>query len=735
MSVTAPPRPAHARRIVGLARGAALLTAPAGPRSKYLIAAAVVAVVALAGPLAGSIEDVEDNESTSRLPRGAQSTQVEQELADFNADGILGVTAVYTREGGLSEADMQAIEADRLALAGIAYEDKLTAPRLADDGEAAVLTFGMEAEASFDRFDEVREIVGTDRPDGLLSQVTGPMAALYDSVEVFGNIDVTILGASLIVVTLLLLLTYRSPVMWLLPILSIGVAMTVSQAIIYLLAQHAGLPVNGMSGGLLPILVFGVGTDYALLLVARYREELHRYEDRHVAVAVAMRRAGPAIIASAATVSLGLACLLLADLNNIRSLGAVGAIGVAVAAVAMLTVLPLLLTLLGRWVFWPLTPRAEPPPPIEPREPRAPDAACAADPVNGGGRGWQAVASRVTRSPRPVWLVTAVILAGLGLASVGLNIGVPAAEQFRAPPESVVGQDMLEQHFPAGTSAPVLVIANSSAADEVREVVASTDGVTQASAPGPSAAGERVIITATLANTPDSEAAEATVAEMRGRLASVDGAGAIVGGQTAQTLDVEESSVTDALTVIPAVLAVVLLVLFALLRAIVGPVLLLASVVLSYFAALGLGALAMRSMGFDALDVTLPLLSFVILVALGVDYTIFLMSRVREEALRRGTTDGVRVGLVATGGVITSAGLVLASTFGVLTVLPVVFMIGMGAVVALGILLDTFVVRSLLVPALTADLGHRFWWPGGLARGRRDLERSVRTAVAVEDDA
>lgn len=521
------------------------------------------------------------------------------------------------------------------------------------------------------------------------------MASFYDSVQVFDGIDTTILLASASIVALLLLLTYRSPVMWLLPLVSIGVAMTLSQAVIYLLAKHADLPVDGQSGGILPILVFGVGTDYALLLVARYREELHHHADRHRAMTLAMRRATPAIAASAATVVLGLSCLMLADINSTRSLGAVCAIGVAWAAVCMLTVLPMTLTLLGRWVFWPFSPRVD----------TADDTVVHSSPL------WRALAARIARAPRPIWGVIAFLLASLALPAAALNVGTPADQAYRDVPDSVTGQVVLGEHFPAGQSAPTQVIAPEAAATQVRQTVASVPGVDGIA--DQKAADGRVLLTVVLDGVPDSPEAEHTVSALRTALA--DEPNVLVGGTTARTLDTATAAADDRVLVMGAVFAVVLLVLLALLRSPVAALVLLGTVALSYLAALGLGGLVMQGLGFDSIDVSLPLLAFVFLVALGVDYTIFLVSRVREEVVRHGARAGMGRGLVVTGGVITSAGLVLAATFAVLITMPSAGMIGLGAIVSLGILLDTFVVRSLLVPALAVDLGARFWYP------RRDV--------------
>jgi RND superfamily putative drug exporter len=678
---------------------------PGGRRTKFLVLLAVVGVLFLAGPLAGKVGEVEDNGATSQLPRDAESTKVEEQLPAFDSDGVETAAVVYVRDGGLTDSDRQAITETREALREYAADDVVSPPDYSADGAAATLVLGIDTNDDvFDRFEDLRSTVDDATPDGLDAKVTGPAATIYDSVSVFDGIDGRILGASVLVVAIVLLLTYRSPVLWLIPLVSIAVAMVLSQVAIYLLGKHAGLPVDGQSGGILPILVFGVGTDYALLLIARYREELRRYADRHAAMRRAIHRAGPAILASSATVVLGLGCLLLADINSTRSLGSVCAIGVGFAALAMVTVLPMLLTLLGRWVFWPFVPHAD-------------QAATSAEGISDTVRwhgAWARIASLVAKAPRTVWTLTAVALAALAFSTIGLDVGTDDEQRFSTTPDSVTGQRMLADHFPAGSAAPAVVIADASNPDAVRETIAAVDGVERVTDPRRSADGRHLRYEVFLTDAADTAEAEDTVRTLRTALDDVDDT-ALVGGPTAKAMDGAAAAARDAWVVIPVVLIVVVLVLMALLRAVVGPLVLLGTVLLSYAAALGAGGLLMHAMGFDAVDVSLPLLAFVFLVALGVDYTIFLMSRVREEVGRVGHRDGVSRGLIATGGVITSAGLVLAATFSVLTVMPIVFMIGLGVVVSLGVLLDTFVVRSLLVPALALEIGGRFWAPSRLA--------------------
>lgn len=501
-----------------------------------------------------------------------------------------------------------------------------------------------------------------------------------------------------LVVTALLLITYRSPVLWLFPLLSVGFAAVLTQASTYLLAEHASLPVDPQSAGVLMVLVFGVGTDYALLLIARYREELHRHEDRHLAMRIALTRSGPAVLASAGTIAVGLACLALADINSSRSLGLVGAVGVVCAFLAMVTVLPALLVLAGRWVFWPFVPRSG-----TARKERTV---------------WSRIGGLVARRPRWSWLMSVAVTGVLALSTAGISLGLTQSEMFQDKPESVVAQERLSEHFPSGASDPAQIVTRTGAAAEVRTAAAGVDGVARVEPGGDRTPdGSLTMLSVVLEDAPDSDAAKDTVDALRTAVHAVDGADALVGGTTAESLDTARAADRDLTTVVPVVLLVVLAVLIGLLRALVAPVLLLATVVVSYLAALGASSLLFEHvLGYAGVDWSIPLMGFVFLVALGIDYNIFLMHRVREETARLGVTRGVLEGLTSTGGVITSAGVVLAATFAVFAGLPLVTMAQMGVLVGIGVLLDTFLVRTVMVPALALDLGQRFWWPGKLFR-------------------
>ena len=582
---------------------------------------------------------------------------------------IVEATSASGRAGPIPSADHQAIET--IVGSDLGYKANITG-----------FVNGLRATAS------------AGNP-GMSVYVTGPAATASDELKIFKGIDSTLLFATLAVVIVLLLLTYRSPTLWLLPIVSAGVALTIAEAVVYVLT-HANLTVNGQSGGILVVLVLGAGTDYALLLIGRYREELRRHEDRHEAMAEALRRAGPAIIASGATVIVSMLCLLVAESADISGLGPVAAIGIAVALLAMITLLPALLVICGRWIFWPVRPRYG-----------------SAEPTQGGF--WARIGQRIAVRPRVVWSVTAVLLACATLGLIGFKIGpLTTAQSFRGTPASVAGEQVLARHFPAGAGEPVAVIGNASAAAPLRAALARTPGI--AAVAPPQVKDGLVYLQGTLGSKPDSQAAYATIDQVRADVGAVPGADAKVGGASAINLDVERYATHDRNVIIPMVLLVVLIILALLLRAMVAPLILMGTVVLSFGAALGLSALAFRYLfGFAGADTSMPLFVFVFLVALGIDYNIFLMTRVREESARSGTHRGALAGLAATGGVITSAGLVLAGTFAMLGTLPLVTFTEIGFTVALGVLLDTIIVRSVLVTALNLDIGRHMWWPSRLA--------------------
>ncbi|MGY1437266.1 MMPL family transporter [Streptomyces reniochalinae] len=701
MSALSPPPPDVSRP-----RGPRRLAAvPGDRRGKWLVLAAWLLLVLALGPLAGKLTEVEDSSANAFLPGGAESAQVNTALEKFRGeDEIIPAVAVYARGGAaVTKADAAKARADRAAFAPLVPPgEKLTGPVPSKDGKALMLVVPLTTgdDDMTDDLEKIRTVAAANAPPGLDVAVGGPAGSLLDSIEVFDNLDSTLMLATGAVVTLLLLLTYRSPLLWLFPVLSVGFAAVLTQVATYLLATYAALPVDPQSAGILMVLVFGVGTDYALLLIARYREELHRHADRHEAMRIALRRSGPAILASASTIAIGLACLALADINSSRSLGLVGAVGVVCAVFAMVTVLPALLVATGRWVFWPFVPRHG----SAPRQARTV---------------WSRIGAVLARRPRWSWLMSVGVTAVLALSATGLTMGLTDEEMYQDKPESVVAQEKLSAHFPSGASDPATVVVRTGAREAVRGAASGVDGVESVRPQDRTSDGRLTSLAVVLEDAPDSDAAKATVDGLRDAVHAVDGADALVGGTTAESLDTRRAAESDLETVIPVVLAVVLLVLVALLRSLVAPLLLLATVVLSYFGALGASNLIFQHlMDFPAVDNSLPLMGFVFLVALGIDYNIFLMTRVREEAGRRGHAAGVLAGLTSTGGVITSAGIVLAATFAVIASMPLVSMAQLGVLVGFGVLLDTFLVRTVLVPSLALDLGARIWWPGRPDRHR-----------------
>ncbi|MFC8424217.1 MMPL family transporter [Streptomyces sp. NPDC057236] len=664
---------------------------PGGRRGKWLVLAVWLLAAMALGALAGKLGEVQDTSANAFLPRGAESAQVNTELEKFRSHDLMPAVAVYTGDAPVTDAVRSKVEADRAAFAKIAEPGQQVPPAVtSEDGRALMLVVPLSGEDQAelaDKVEELRTVAAANAPPGLDSAVGGPGGATADAFTVFDTLDATLMGITCLIVIVLLLFTYRSPVLWFFPILAVAFAAVLTQAFTYLFAKYAGLQVDPQSSGVLMVLVFGVGTDYALLLIARYREELHRHEDRHAAMRVALRRTFPAVLASAATVAVGLLCLGLADINSSRSMGLVGAIGVLFGFLAMATALPALLVIAGRWVFWPLVPRHG-------TAPRT-------------GDGWRRVGEAVARRPRRAWLVSLLVTGGLALSALGLNMGLHQSEWFQNEPESVVAQERLSAHFPSGVGDPAVVIADSSKAADVARTAEGTPGVVDVTTVATTADGKLTRLAVVLEGTPDSETAKDAVEALR---ADTD---ALVGGTAAQSLDKETATARDLRTVVPAVLLVVLLVLVWLLRSLVAPLVLLATVVVSYFSALGASGLLFEHVfGYSGTDWSVPLLGFVFLVALGVDYNIFLMHRVKEESRLRGHREAVVTGLSGTGGVITSAGLVLAATFAVFAVLPLVAMAQMGVIVGVGVLIDTFLVRTVLVPALALDLGaRRFWWP------------------------
>ena len=686
-------------------------------------------VAGFAGPYSGRLADVQTNDNAAFLPKTAESTEVNDLQRRFIDQETTPGIIVWERESGITAADRTLATQQLAEVRAVPKVVSVTPLIPSQDGralQAVVQLAGTDGMELTDAANAVRdEVQGSD---GLSAYLTGPAGLLADLIAAFEGIDSTLLLVTGAVVIVILLLVYRSPVLWIFPLLSVGFGYALAGGLVYLLANKDVLTLNGQSQGILTVLVFGAGTDYALLIIARFREELRRHEDKYDAMRAALRGAGPAILASGVTVILGLLCLLFSDLSSNKSLGPVAALGIAATMAAMLTLLPALLALAGRRAFWPFVPRY------------------GSEATEAQGF-WGRVARFVGRHARAVAVVVVLVLVGLSLGIGQLRVsGISQSESFTTTQESVTGQQALERHFPAGVGSPAVIIAREAAADQVLSVVKQTPGVSDAaflSAGGggggepsgsgaPRVEGGLVQIDATLASAPDSRAADDTVRQLRSAVHAIPGADAKVGGFSAINLDVSDASKRDRVVIIPIVLAVILVVLAVLLRALVAPLLLIVTVVLSFAATLGVCALVFNHVfHFAGADTAFPLFAFVFLVALGIDYNIFLMTRVREETLHVGTRPGVLRGLAVTGGVITSAGVVLAATFSVLGVLPLVFLAEIGFAVAFGVLLDTIVVRSLLVPALVYEVGRPVWWPSRLARRDEPDPEEIPAEVRV----
>jgi len=676
---------------------------PVGSWTKWVVVGFWVVAVAVAYPLSGKLTGAEKNDASAWLPASAESVKVLGVQSRLQPPNTYSGVVVYYRASGLTAADRAKAAADARRFAALhgALHAQVAGPIPSADGTAmqtiVPVNVGTQGwNGAIVPVDSMRAIARAEA-NGLASHVTGQLGYAADNARQFKGLTSTLLYAALAVVIVILLISYRSPVLWLLPVISSVVALITADAVVYLLAEHAGLTVNQESAAILDVLVFGASTDYALLIVARYREELRRHDRRHAAMATALRRAGPAIIASGGTVIIALLVLSFAQLNSTKSLGPVLAIGVAVGVFAMLTLLPALLVIFPRGVFWPYKP-----------------AYGSAEPTAHGL--WARAGWAIAPRPRLVWVSTAVVLGILALGLTGLKAsGLTNAQSFRGHPDSVTGQAVLAAHFPAGGGEPVVVIGSPAAAAPLRAAFAATPGIAHVTAPVTRAG--YAYLQGTLTAPPDSQAAYNTIDRVRAAVHAVPGARALVGGQSAVSLDVARASDQDRTLLLPLILAVVFVILAILLRALVAPLILTATVVLSFAAALGVSAFFFTHVfGFGGADPSFPLLVYVFLVALGIDYNIFLMTRVREEARRRDTRHGAITGLAATGGVITSAGFVLAGTFAALATIPSTFTTELGFAVAFGILLDTIVVRSVLVTALNLDVGRWMWWPSRLAR-------------------
>ncbi|MFJ5833405.1 MMPL family transporter [Streptomyces sp. NPDC093089] len=650
-----------------------------------------VLVIALAAPLAGKLGDVQRDRAVDYLPASADSTQVARITEQLPGGDSTDLVLVYHREGGLTAAERDTAARE---VAEVAAEHRLTStPRPVPSADGTTVMYAVSSnEPGAD--EEARDAFVHDVRETVSGEVGGPGALATDASEVYESLDGPLLYTTVAVVAILLIVIYRSPFLWLVPLVVAGVADFLSMAVTYALHQGFDISVSGQSTGVMTILVFGAGTDYALLLVSRYREELRRVPRPYDAMAAALRGCGPAVLASSGTVALGMLCLLAADMNSSRGMGPTAAVGVLCALVAMTTLLPALLVVLGRRVFWPLIPEYG-------SEPKAARRSLFA-----------AMGSSAGRRPLAVLLAGAAALAALGLGALNLPGALKQEDSFSTTPEAVAAMKTLAAAYPELGTQPITVVAPTAGAAGALETVRATGGVAQAER-GRSGGGWTEI-SVIAAHPPQSAAETATIEELRSAL----GDGVYVGGPSAEQLDMADTSAGDRNIVVPLVLVVVTIVLIVLLRSLVAPLVLVAAVVAVWGAALGIGGLVFESLfGFGGTDPGLGLLSFVFLVALGVDYGIFLMHRMREECLK-GTEPGAAAltALRTTGGVIASAGLVLAATFAVLVSMPMVQLAELGFVIAVGVLLDTFLVRTYLVTSASVLLGRKVWWPGPLAR-------------------
>ena len=684
------------------------------------------------GPLFGKLTSVQENNNSSFLPKGAEATQAADIIEGFSDREGFAFPTLILFEGKVTPQNLAAINEHMAGVGELTLGDTdkkisdFLAPDQAisvfpsEDGKAILANVPLDGNA-------ISELLPNEEPvlpaivealredvkplaeaNGVSHYVTGPAGLLGDLFGAFGSIDSTLLLTTLAVVAVILIVVYRSPVLWIIPLLSALFALSTAGGIVYLLAKADIIDVDGQSQGILSVLVIGAATDYALLLIARYREELHHHENRFDAMRTAYKGVWEPILASGSTVAIALLVLLFSQLTNTAGLGPIGAIGIVVSMITILTLLPALLLLFGRWIFWPRVPQND-----------------GDDHVLEGM--WSKVGDSIGRNPRKAWVITGSVLLIFAFASTTLKAdGIGTVDTFTGKPESVVGQKLLLKHFPGGEGDPTQVVVSADKIEAVTAALTGAPGVSSITpaldglpipgkpAPAVKIVDNKAILNVTLDTAPDSVEAGNDIPELR-RLAKEADSSALIGGTSAVYYDVRQANDRDNKTIIPIILLVITLILGVLLRSILSAIVLLGTVVLSFFATLGVSALVFNHVfGFAGGDNSFPLFAFIFLVALGIDYNIFLMSRVREESQKIGTRAGVIKGLTVTGSVITSAGIVLAATFAVLGLLPLVPLAQLGFAVAFGVLLDTIIVRSILVPALVHEIGPKIWWPSKL---------------------
>lgn len=686
------------------------------------------------GPLFGKLSSVQENNNSSFLPKGAEATKASDLIATFSGKASFNFPTLVLFEGKGDSATFVALNehlkgVGNLTLSGttekisdfLAPGEKITVFP-SQDGKAILANIPLDGNS-------ISKVLSNEKPalpaivkalradiapiakaNGVVPYVTGPAGILGDLFDAFGTLDSSLLLTTLGVVALILIVVYRSPILWIIPLLSSLFALSTAGGIVYLLAKNSLIKVDGQSQGILSVLVIGAATDYALLLIARYREELHHHENRFDAMRSAYKGVWEPILASGSTVSISLLILLFSKLTNTAGLGPIGAIGIVCSMITILTLLPALLLVFGRWIFWPRRPLFD-----------------GDDHVMSGP--WSKVGNAIGKNPRRAWIISGSVLLIFAFASTTLKAdGLGTVDSFTGKPESVVGQKLLLKHFPGGEGDPTQVVISAEKIQVVSAALKNAPGVVSVAPmldglpipgqpiPMVKVVNGRAILNLTLDKAPDSVEAGNDVPKIR-ELARAADSTALVGGTSAVYFDVREANKRDNRTIIPIILLAITLILGLLLRSILSAILLLGTVVLSYFATLGVCALVFNHIfGFAGGDNSFPLFTFIFLVALGIDYNIFLMTRVREESQKIGTRAGVIKGVTVTGAVITSAGIVLAATFAVLGLLPLVPLAELGFAVAFGVLLDTIIVRSILVPALVHEIGPKIWWPSKLSK-------------------
>ena len=730
-----PPNPIYRKASIPMA-GKSKSSTTVKNRKPFAIAMLVVIawfiITGVFGPLFGKLTSVQENNNSSFLPKGAEATQASEVIQTFSGKDSFNFPTLILFEGDVTPKTIAAVN-DHIAKVGSITLDG-TSAKISDylapnqqitvfpsqDGKAILGNIPLDGNS-------IAKLLPNDKPvlpaivealradikpiaesNGLTHYVTGPGGLLGDLFGAFGTLDSTLLLTTLSVVAIILIIVYRSPILWIIPLLSAMFALSTAGGIVYLLAKNDIIDVDGQSQGILSVLVLGAATDYALLLIARYREELHHHESRFDAMRAAYKGVWEPILASGSTVSISLLILLFSQLTNTASLGPIGAIGIVCSMITILTLLPAFLLLFGRWIFWPRRPEFD-----------------GDDHVMSGT--WSKVGKVIDKNPRRSWIIAGIFLLLLASAAPTLKAdGIGTVDTFTGNPESVVGQKLLLKHFPGGEGDPTQIVVAADKIEAVSAAVKGAPGVTDVTplldgfaVPGQplpkiKVVNNKAILNVTLDKAPDSVEAGNDIPKIR-ELAHAADSTSLVGGTSAVYFDVRTANGRDNRTIIPIILFVITLILGLLLRSIFSAVLLLGTVVLSYFATLGVCALVFNHIfGFAGGDNSFPLFAFIFLVALGIDYNIFLMTRVREESQKIGTRAGVIKGLTVTGAVITSAGIVLAATFAVLGLLPLVPLAQIGFAVAFGVLLDTIVVRSILVPALVHDIGPKIWWPSKL---------------------